>query len=175
MDCRDFWDRYSEFADGLLDEAAEGDFRRHLSGCPSCRRLDSAYHAGQSALCEMPQISPSCEFRRHLVSRLHRARREPALRQWSGIAGAALLVAAAGVAALEFRPAALRRSVVADTPPASNAVPASPRSRLVVTFGGDSSFSYPYHFPVIAVPRDSGHTPAAPAASFAVAVDWIGP
>jgi hypothetical protein len=179
MHCQDFLNRYSELADGLLDEAAEVACRQHLAVCQRCQRFDAAYRLGQGVLRHLPGISPSPEFRYQLAARLGQERIEPvpALGQWSGIAGAVLLAAAVAVATFELspgRPEAPRATT--GSAPASEmftAATSGPLRRFIIHFAGDSSIRYPYHFPLIAVPRDTQRTPAMPAASFAVAVDWI--
>jgi hypothetical protein len=104
VDCSEFKDRYSDFADGLLDEAAEVQARRHLAECPACRRMHHAYGLGLSCLRSMPVASPSCEFVARLSRRLEvegpDGARPP--RRWSGVAAAVLLASAVAVAGLDY-------------------------------------------------------------------------
>jgi len=181
MRCRDFREHYSEFADGLLSEAAEIACRQHLAECPCCRRIDSAYRLGRGALQHLPSISPSSSFRHRLTARLHEECSDPvpALRQWSGVAGAVLLAAAIAVATVELSPVPAApaagpgaRAAGSPVPMAAQPVPAWKR---LVHFVGDTSFSYPYHLPLVGPSRDSGRGSAPPAPSFSVAIDWISP
>jgi len=70
MDCCEFREKYSDFADGLLDDEAELRARRHLSLCPPCRRFDAAFRTGVSALRNLPSVQPSRKFGNQLRGRL---------------------------------------------------------------------------------------------------------
>jgi anti-sigma factor RsiW len=118
MNCRHFREHYSDFADGLLDEQAEVEARRHLALCECCRRFDAAYQAGRGALQSLPVVVPSRGFGRRLQERLRRdCPAEPALRQWSGVAGALLVVTVVLLVAWErgSEAALARRSSGLDT------------------------------------------------------------
>lgn len=180
MRCRDFREHYSDFADGLLEEAAEIACRQHLAECPCCRRLDVAYRLGRGALQHLPSISPSTSFRHRLTARLceERADAMPALRQWSGVAGAVLLAAAVAVATVELSPgpaAPVSAGAAAAGSPALMAARPAPAWKRLVHLVGDTSFGNPYHLPLLRPSRDSGAEPATPAPSFTVAIDWISP
>jgi len=62
MDCCEFREKYSDFADGLLDDEAELRARRHLSLCAPCRRFDAAFRRGVSALRDLPRVEVSRSF-----------------------------------------------------------------------------------------------------------------
>lgn len=175
MDCRDFRLRYSDFTDGLLDEPAEVALRRHLAACPACQRLDAAFRTGQGALRRLPRLEPSDDFGRRLEQRLLAERFEPApaLRQWSGVAGAVLVVAVSGVIAWEVAEVRMPRVGVRAAAPVRHA--ASPASPFVVRFAGDTAINYPGRFPIIPVLRDSFTGPSHPASSFEITVDWMVP
>ncbi len=104
MDCCQFREKYSEFADGLLSEAEEVLARAHLSRCASCRRLDGAFRAGIGALRRLPPVPVSGAFRSRLRSRLRSevASRFPAMYGLSGAVGALLVVATVGFVALDL-------------------------------------------------------------------------
>ena len=70
MDCCEFRENYSDFADGLLDDEAELRARRHLSLCAPCRRFDAAFRTGVSALRNLPSVQPSRSFSNQLRGRL---------------------------------------------------------------------------------------------------------
>jgi hypothetical protein len=70
MDCCEFREQYSDFADGLLDEEAELRARRHLSLCAPCRRFDTAFRRGVSALRNLPSVEVSRSFGDRLSRRL---------------------------------------------------------------------------------------------------------
>jgi hypothetical protein len=58
MDCRTFKKLFSPFLDGALDESNSAVAREHLSVCPFCARLVSAYRAGTDNLARTRQIDP---------------------------------------------------------------------------------------------------------------------
>ena len=70
MDCCEFREKYSDFADGLLDDEAELRARRHLSLCAPCRRFDAAFRTGVSALRNLPSVQLSGSFGDRLRDRL---------------------------------------------------------------------------------------------------------
>ncbi|MBI4542369.1 MAG: zf-HC2 domain-containing protein [Gemmatimonadetes bacterium] len=102
MNCRSFRQHYSDFLDGLLDEPATALARRHLADCPACDRFDAAFRAGVGALRALPAVEPSHGFGARLARRLRREAATPALQQWSGAAGALLVVAVVGVTGWEY-------------------------------------------------------------------------
>lgn len=175
MDCRDFLSRYSDFTDGQLDEPAEVAWRRHLGACPSCQRLHAAFRAGRHALKRLPLLEPSDDFGRRLEQRLMAERVEPlpALRQWSGVAGAVLVLAVAGVIAWEVVEVRMPPLGAGVTAPGRRA--GSPARPFVVRFAGDTGMDYPGRFPIIPVSRDSFSRPSHPASSFEITVDWMVP
>lgn len=153
MDCVEFRESYSDYADGLLDETAEVEARRHLASCPACRRFDEAFQAGVRELRAMPVVAPSRSFELELERRiLHESEAaEPALRRWSGVAGSVLVVVVVGVIGLERAQHQFRR-------PAPRAVPIREGVHLgpaglpsisdqAIRLAGDSFFVYddPFH------------------------------
>lgn len=105
MNCFAFRENYSDFADGLLDGAAEIRARRHLAECIACRRFDAAFRTGVGLLRQMPTVMPSRDFGNTLRQKLrHEAvASTPALRRWSGVAGAMLIVTVVGIVTWERR------------------------------------------------------------------------
>jgi hypothetical protein len=95
MDCCEFRERYSDFADGLLDEEAEVRARRHLSLCAPCRRFDAAFRMGVNALRDVPHVDVSRGFGERLGRRL---RHELAVRSlavnpaWGAVAAMLVMV-----------------------------------------------------------------------------------
>jgi anti-sigma factor RsiW len=118
MDCRQFRDRFSEFADGPLDEPTESAFRSHLAGCAGCRRFEAAFRTGVGLLRGLPCPQLSRQFEARLRRRLETEplRAEPSLAQWSGAAGAVLVVAAVAVAAWDLRPGKVAKEAAAPRP-----------------------------------------------------------
>jgi hypothetical protein len=104
VNCSEFRDRYSDFADGLLDEGTEVEARRHLADCPSCGRLHLALATGLSFLRTVEVARPSCEFGEKLRRRIGReaplgatSRRRAVLAGALVVAGSVLGVAWSGL------------------------------------------------------------------------------
>jgi len=104
MDCCEFREKYSDFADGLLTHAAACQARQHLALCASCRRFDAALRAGLSALRQLPPISVSRSFSERLKRRLRweLTVRIPVIDRWYGAVGALLLVVTVGFIAFDL-------------------------------------------------------------------------
>ena len=172
MNCGQFRQFYSDFTDGLLDEAEEVAFHVHMAECVACQRFDAALEQGRVALRRMESPSPSGGFEARLHDRILKecvATAEPALRQFSGFAGAVLVVAVLGVAGWHVRtalkpvPTPIRR---AGTGPTAAEVFA-PR------MAGDSIFRYTGRIPLIPVPRDSNRFAARASKGTEITVDWM--
>ncbi len=99
MDCCEFREKYSDFADGLLDDEAAFRARRHLSVCAACRRFDAAFRTGVSALRELPSV----ELSRSFGERLRQQLRHELVVRWlavnplSGAVAAMLVLVTIGV------------------------------------------------------------------------------
>ena len=114
MTCGEFFDRYTDFRDGLITAPRElRRFERHLVQCAVCRRYDAAIRRGVRALQAVETIEPSPDFRRRLEARLARerqaARTVPAR---AGVAAALFIAAALALVARE----GVRRPPVARAP-----------------------------------------------------------
>ena len=70
MDCCEFRETYSDFADGRLEDEAELRARQHLGQCAACRRFDAAFRTGVSALRGLPAVDVSGGFANQLQGRL---------------------------------------------------------------------------------------------------------
>ena len=137
MDCCEFREKYSDFADGLLGEPEQARARQHLVRCGACRRFDAAFRAGVDALRGLPPVGVSRSFGERLKRRLRRefAVRVPALDHWSGAVGALLVVATVGFVGwdlIESRGAARSKpkasAVTVGAPAAAMGVRAAARS-----------------------------------------------
>jgi anti-sigma factor RsiW len=101
VECCEFRERYSDFADGLLSGPESARARRHLDGCAACRRFDAAFRTGVEQLRGLPPVPVSSGFRERLMRRLqHEVRavavRLPTAERWSGAVGALLFIATIG-------------------------------------------------------------------------------
>ncbi|HTT67199.1 MAG TPA: zf-HC2 domain-containing protein [Gemmatimonadales bacterium] len=98
MNCCEFREQYSDFADGLLPPSSRAEADAHLALCPACRRFDAALRAGVTLLRGLPSVGVSRGFGPRLRRRLRGelAVRMPGMVGWSGAVGALLIVAAAG-------------------------------------------------------------------------------
>lgn len=99
MNCCEFREKYSDFADGLLTDQEGSEAQVHLAACPACRRFDAAFRAGVDALRTLPAVEVSRGFGSRLRSRLRREFRVrmPVMANWSSAMGTLLLVAAVGL------------------------------------------------------------------------------
>jgi anti-sigma factor RsiW len=173
MNCLQFRDAYSDFSDGLLDEAAEVRCHVHLAECSDCRRFDAALRRGLVALRGLRAPLPSEDFDERLHARLATERPEtPESRFLVGIAGAVLVLAVVGAVGWEAH------TWIAPAGPGS---PPLARSRdrgadpYVVRLAGERPGEYRSRFSVIPVSRDSLHRAARPDQPFEVTVDWMAP
>ena len=129
MDCCEFREKYSDFADGLLADTDEHRFRLHLTACAACRRFDTAFRSGINALRGLPSVRVSRSFGERLRSRLRHelAVRALAMNPWSGAVGALLVLATVGVIAWDLTEMRAVRQplpvVAASLPPAALRVP----------------------------------------------------
>jgi len=176
MNCSQFRQFYSDFADGLLDEAEAVSFHVHMSECPACERFDAALRQGSRTLRQLRAPAPSWDFDARLFNRIidecRQEEQEPALKQWSGLAGAVMVVAVVSLVGWESRgwlhpPAAAMHQA---NHPNANAV-----EPFLVRFAGDTSIRYPGRLPVIPVSRDTFRSATRPAQSFEITVDWMTP
>jgi anti-sigma factor RsiW len=146
MNCCEFRDKYSDFADGLMPSGEQAEARTHLATCAACRRFDAALRAGLNMLRALPDIGVSRGFGHRLRRRLRGefAVRSPGMVRWSASIGTLLLMATAAFMAwdlLDSRAAHHGRSAWASrawsqgpTPLAtSGASPAFPLPMLVPT------------------------------------------
>jgi anti-sigma factor RsiW len=174
MNCSQFRQFYSDFADGLIDEAEAVAFHIHIAECPACERFDAALRQGGRTLRQLRAPAPSWDFDTRLFNRIldECRREEPALKQWSGLAGAVMVVAVVSLVGWETRdwlrpPAAATNQA---TQPNASAV-----EPFLVRFAGDTSIRYPGRLPVIPVSRDTFRSATRPAQSFEITVDWMTP
>ena len=122
MDCCEFREKYSDFADGLLDAEAQLRARRHLSLCAPCRRFDAAFRTGVSALRDLPSVQLSRSFGDRLRRRLGHELvvRGMAVDPFSGAVAAVLVMVTIGLVTwdlAELRAARRSASTIAATPP----------------------------------------------------------
>ena len=176
MDCRQFHETFSDFLDGLLDEAEEIHVRRHLFACEPCRRFEAAFRVGVTTLGRAPQLHVSREFGTRLAERVRREPLLPALVGWYGLAGGLLTATMAALLILDVMARPAQESVtevgVTDSTLASAAV-APDEGVDLVTFRVaegwyDLGSSDPYSTPA------SLYAPAAPPVRFEVPAAWLG-
>jgi anti-sigma factor RsiW len=134
MDCCEFRERYSDFADGLLDQEAALRARRHLGLCAACRRFDAAFQTGVNALRDLPSVEVSRSFGDTLRGRIRHelAVRTLAVSPLSGAVAALLVLVAVGLVSwdlAELRGPAPRQTAAAPQPPVVR-VPAPVRIHL---------------------------------------------
>lgn len=109
MDCRRFRETFSDFADGLVDEGSEVAMCLHIAECEACRRFEAAFRAGCGIMRDLEPVRASEDFDLRLHERILRECRAAelegpgALRQFASVAGALVIVVAAGVVGWEAR------------------------------------------------------------------------
>lgn len=172
MNCSQFHDHYSDFADGLLDESVEVRFHVHMAECAACRRFDAAFRRGQGALQHLRPPATSGDFDARLFARLatERPERAPEERYLVGIAGTVLILAVVGALGWEARTWIAPRAPGA--PAAGRLADDGPfRSRFLAGRPGDARS----RFTVIPVRNDSARRAERSLKSFELAVDWMAP
>ena len=104
MNCCEFREKYSDYADGVLSPLEVAEARTHLAGCGACRRFDAAFRAGVNTLRGLPPVEMSRGFGPRLRARMSRefTVRLPVVAHWSGAMGTLLLVATVGVVGLDL-------------------------------------------------------------------------
>ncbi len=123
MDCCEFREKYSDFADGLLDEEANLRARRHLSLCAACRRFDAAFRTGINTLRDLPAVEVSRSFGERLRGQLRHELvvRALAVDPLSGAIAALLVLVTIGVVTWDLAELRQDRHVAAavaeSTPP----------------------------------------------------------
>ncbi|MDT8436708.1 MAG: zf-HC2 domain-containing protein [Gemmatimonadota bacterium] len=135
MSCDRFLQSYSEFRDGLLGAAEEGELRAHLEDCPRCARFDRAVRLGVDVLQSMPPECPEEDFLPRLRHRLYNI--DEGLAPSSGrLAGGAALagVAAVGLLALFWIPFAATVPLEMELDPVAARTPAVVESDLPALF-----------------------------------------
>src|SRR4051812_8868690 len=150
MLCREFFQRHSEFRDGLITSRRElRRFARHMTHCTTCRRYDATIREAVQALHSTSPIVPSADFRQRLDARLAvERRRVPRPPAQAGVSATMLVIAAFALFFFELaqKPriarAPLLPPVAFPNPVASAGLPfvsfQDPRARVV------SGNPYPY-------------------------------
>jgi hypothetical protein len=101
MNCTDFLERYSDYRDGLIEDAELWErMSQHLLSCPRCMQYDARVARGVTLFKTLSDIRPSWAFRRRLASRLadtHLVLHEPVTPAPAGIMVALMLITAAAL------------------------------------------------------------------------------
>lgn len=172
MDCSQFRDSYSDYADGLLDEAAEVAACRHLAECPTCRRFDLALQRGLGTLRGLAPLRAHEDFEDRLQARILRecagAREEPfpGLKHFVGVAGAMAVVVSAGVVGWELT---ARES---EEPVAEQTARALPRRASRGASAHDTAFG---RDPFRVIPASHDTVLRVSPARVEITVDWMVP
>jgi anti-sigma factor RsiW len=179
MNCLAFREAYSDWADGLLDEATEIAVRRHLASCRACRRLDEAYVAGRECLRTLspPHVSTDLELQQRILRACAGRESAPApanAAQLAVVAGVLVVIVSAGALGWAMRAPS---AAPLESPRAASA--ASPPERRAGTDwpGGvrqahDTSFG---HDPFVVLPAGRGGGRVGTPARFEITVDWMTP
>jgi anti-sigma factor RsiW len=175
MNCGQFRQFYSDFTDGLLDETEEVAFHVHMAECVECRRFDAALEQGRHALQGIEAPAATGDFESRLYDRILREggpEPEPVLRQWSGMAGAMLVLAMVSVMGWNAREA-----FKAPRPAPFRAAGSAGLGRRMsdVPVSVDSAVRSLGSIPVLRLPRDSEAAAARRAKGIEVSNDWMVP
>jgi anti-sigma factor RsiW len=176
MDCCEFREKYSDFADGQLDEEAELRARRHLSQCAACRRFDAAFRTGVRTLRALPSVEVSRSFGDRLRGQLRHELivRALAVNPLSGTIAAMLVLVTIGLVTWDLADLRAARHAAAAVaanaiPPAVIPVPSPVQLRIDTTqiFG---DIDHPFA-PVLLV-ADTSPAPVTDAPRFDVPAVW---
>jgi len=178
MDCCEFREKYSDFADGQLDEEAELRARRHLSLCAPCRRFDAAFRTGVRALRDLPSVEVSRTFGERLKSQLRHELivRALAVDPLSGAIAAMLVLVTVGLVTWDLAELHATRHTAAAVavnpmPPVAIRLPPPVQVRIDTTqIFGDVSNAFD---PVLLV-ADTSPAPEPDAPRFDIPAVWGG-
>ncbi len=92
MDCREFIEGFSDYADGLLSETERAAFDTHRERCPECARYARVLDEGRTLLQAFSGVPVDEDFDARLESRLHRVRDEVATARSMGSGGSTTAV-----------------------------------------------------------------------------------
>jgi anti-sigma factor RsiW len=181
MDCCEFREKYSDFADGLLSQRTAAEAHRHLTLCRSCRRFEAALREGLKALRELPPVIVSGGFGERLRRRLRweLAVRIPLIDRWSGAVGALLLVVTVGLVAFDLLQARGSRGVHRAAPAMASRSAPAPKSGRIVTFRPPADTTIPpldapHPFQPIMIVADTAREPYPAHVRFDVPAAWGG-
>ena len=148
MNCCEFREKYSDYADGLLTAVEAAEARFHLGACAGCRRFDAAFRAGIDALRTLPAVGMSRGFGARLRSKLRRefSVRMPVMATWSGAMGTLLLVATVGAVGWDLLTSRAARH---DTLPVGRTAVAWPSASVAVPTQAPVALVDPYDSIVI--------------------------
>ena len=135
MDCEEFLNGYSDYADGLRTPEQLRRFERHLQRCPACARYDRVVRQGIDLFRNLPRPDASPDFLPRLRHRLYHIDDRTVLGSRPGGSAALIAIAAVGLLAIVWLPFAGRIPVEVElapvavtapppvTPPAAEEVP----------------------------------------------------
>ncbi len=147
MDCERFLERYSDFVDGLLDEARISECESHLEECPACARYSHVVDTGLRIFRDLPEAEPARDFAGRLRHRLYHVEDSiPWATRHPGGSAALFAVAAVGLLSLFWLPFATQMPVEVEFAPVAVAVPQSPAAAAL--FRGGPFFDTPRTTPL---------------------------
>jgi len=177
MTCSQFRNFYSDFADGLLDEAGEIPFHQHLHRCGACRRFHQAFRAGLDVLQDLTPVRASDDFDLRLLERIERecegatAAATFGRRQLASLAVALCVVVGAGVIGWQARVRESLTAESADARPRPRALKRTPLGSGVARYAHDTTWG---RDPFRVVPTRSDDPSKMPNA-VEISTDWIFP
>ena len=176
MNCTLFHTTYSDFADGLLEEAAVVAAHRHLSECAACRRFHLSLLRGVVTLRNGPVVRPSDGFEEQLLHRLEQEALPlaPVARQWSAAAAATLVLTVVGLFVWDLAEQTYQPGPVVRTGPVPYLSPAETASAPVWLADDSGRLAFRRSVQPIVADMDSFAPFGAPARSWQSPAVWVG-
>lgn len=100
MDCKEFFNRYTEYRDGLMSPEDVARAEVHLSGCPSCQRYRRVVDRGVRELRTVSSATAGEDFQHRLQHRIYHLKDGETLAGGDTRSSAASAVTAVGIAIL---------------------------------------------------------------------------
>ena len=126
MDCEEFLQGYSEYADGLKTSDQLRQFELHLRSCPACAKYDRVVKQGIDLFRQLPRPDASPDFVPRLRHRLYHIDDHAVLGSRLGGGAALIAMAAVGLLAIVWLPFAGKIPVEVELAPVAVTAPSSP-------------------------------------------------
>ena len=92
MTCTEFLEGFSDWMDGVSDDASSVAFEHHRESCGECARYTRVYQEGRMLLQAFSSVPVDEDFAPRLESRIHQLRNEEAIARTMGTGGSTMAV-----------------------------------------------------------------------------------